>query len=145
MSATLSVVAHAAIFPLVCFAFGLAIGSFLNVVIHRLPKMMERAWKEECAELRNEAGEPYGSPAPHPQPKETYNLFVPRSSCPSCGHGITAIENVPVLSWAFLRGRCSACKARISARYPVVELLGGIAAAWSAARFGATPAAFGAM
>jgi leader peptidase (prepilin peptidase)/N-methyltransferase len=108
----------------------------LNVVIHRLPRMMERAWKAECDELAS------GSPPPKEEP---YNLFVPRSACPSCGHRITALENIPLLSWAALRGRCSACKARISARYPVVELLGGIAGAWSAARFGFTPAAFGAM
>jgi len=120
MSDTIDAVAHPAVFPLVSFAVGLAVGSFLNVVIHRVPKMMERAWKEECAELAN------GSPPPKEEP---YNLFVPRSRCPSCGHGITALENVPLLSWAALRGRCSACKARISARYPLVELLGGIAAA----------------
>ena len=136
MSDTLKAVAHPAVFPLVCFVVGLAVGSFLNVVIHRLPKMMERAWREECAELQN---------APQPKPAEKYNLIVPRSRCPACGHGITALENIPVVSWAVLRGRCSACKARISVRYPVVELLGGIAAAWSGARFGFTPAAFGAM
>jgi leader peptidase (prepilin peptidase)/N-methyltransferase len=149
MSDTLKAVAHPAVFPWVCLLMGLAVGSFLNVVIHRLPKMMERGWREECAELLNEAGKPYGSPAPSPQAKPetsvTYNLFVPRSRCPACGHAITAMENIPLISWAVLRGRCSACKARISARYPVVELLGGIAAAWSAARFGFTPAAFGAM
>jgi leader peptidase (prepilin peptidase) / N-methyltransferase len=137
MSDTLKAVAHPTVFPLVCLLIGLAVGSFLNVVIHRLPKMMERAWKEECAELQDAA--------PLPKSAETYNLFVPRSRCPACGHGITAMENIPVLSWAVLRGRCSACKARISPRYPVVELLGGIAAAWSATRFGFTPAAFGAM
>ena len=156
MSDTLKAVAHPAVFPFVCLAIGLVVGSFLNVVIHRLPKMMERSWREECAELQNEAGlneagKPYGSPAPPPQPKpakakaETYNLFVPRSHCPACGHHVTAVENIPLLSWTFLRGRCSACKARISPRYPVVELLGGIAAAWSAARFGFSAAAFGAM
>lgn len=146
MSDTLKAVAHPAVFPWVCLLIGLAVGSFLNVVIHRLPKMMERGWREECAELIR-TGEPHGSPVPAPQPKptETYNLFVPRSRCPACGHAITAMENIPLISWAVLRGRCSACKARISARYPVVELLGGIAAAWSAARFGFTPAAFGAM
>jgi leader peptidase (prepilin peptidase)/N-methyltransferase len=147
MSDTIKAVAHPAVFPLVCLVVGLAVGSFLNVVIHRLPRMMERAWKEECDEL-NAAGEPYGSPAPPPQPKTKaapYNLIVPRSACPSCGHGITAMENIPVLSWAVLRGRCSACKARISPRYPVVEVLGGLAAAWSAARFGPSGAAFGAM
>jgi leader peptidase (prepilin peptidase)/N-methyltransferase len=145
MSDTLKAVAHPAVFPWVCSLVGLVVGSFLNVVIHRLPKMMERAWKEECAELA--AGAPSGSSAPIPQSKtrETYNLLVPRSACPACGHRITALENIPLVSWAVLRGRCSACKARISARYPVVELLGGIAAAWSATRFGVSPAAFGAM
>jgi leader peptidase (prepilin peptidase) / N-methyltransferase len=144
MSDTLKAVAHPAVFPLVCFMIGLTVGSLLNVVIHRLPKMMERAWREECAEL---AGELKASPAPAPQlkPDAPYNLFVPRSHCPACGNAITALENIPVLSWAALRGRCSACKARISARYPLVELLGGIAAAWSAVRFGPSPAAFGAM
>ena len=149
MSDIVKAVAQPVVFPLVCFAVGLMVGSFLNVVIHRLPKMMERSWREECAELRDEAGKPYGSPAPSPQPNPetsgTYNLFVPRSRCPSCGHGITAMENIPLLSWAMLRGRCSACKVRISLRYPLVELLGGLAAAWSAARFGFSPAAFGAM
>ena len=147
MSGTIDALTEPAVFPLVCFAVGLAVGSFLNVVIHRLPGMMERAWKEECAELSlNAAGELSGSPAPPPRPKpEPYNLFVPRSACPSCGHRITALENIPILSWVALRGRCSACKTRISARYPAVELLGGIAAAWSAARFGFTPAAFGGM
>src|SRR5262249_3157588 len=132
MSGTIDALTQPAVFPLVSFAVGLAVGSFLNVVIHRLPRMMERAWKEECAEMLNDAGEPEGSPASPPQPKtsnEPYNLFVPRSRCPSCGHGITALENIPILSWAVLRGRCSACRTRISARYPLVELLGGIAAA----------------
>jgi leader peptidase (prepilin peptidase) / N-methyltransferase len=137
MSDTIQAVAHPAVFPWVSLAVGLAVGSLLNVVIHRLPKMMERAWKEECAELEGAASTT--------KPVERYNLFVPRSQCPACGHGITALENIPVLSWAVLRGRCSACKARISPRYPVVELLGGLAAAWSAARFGFGPAAFGSM
>jgi leader peptidase (prepilin peptidase)/N-methyltransferase len=112
------------------------VGSFLNVVIHRLPRMMEREWAEQCAELRGE---------PAPQPAEKLNLMVPRSRCPSCGHRITALENVPLVSWLALRGRCSACKARISARYPVVELLAGLAAAWCAARFGFGWAGIGAM
>src|SRR5262245_25971002 len=135
MSDTIRAIAQPAVFPFVCFVVGLAVGSFLNVVIHRLPRSMERAWKDECAEL---AGTPAAAKA------APYNLFVPRSACPSCGHAITPLENVPILSWAVLRGRCSACRAGISARYPLVELLGGIAAAWSAARLGFTPAAFGA-
>ncbi|MFO1413073.1 MAG: A24 family peptidase [Burkholderiales bacterium] len=107
---------------------GLCVGSFLNVVIHRLPKMMERGWQEQCAELRNEA-----LPA-----APRYNLVVPRSACPACGHRITALENVPVVSWLVLRGRCSACKTAISARYPAVELLGGIVAVAALWKFGPT-------
>ena len=110
-------------------AAGLCIGSFLNVVIHRLPQMLEKGWLAECAELRGE--EPAAAPA--------YNLVVPRSACPACGHRITALENVPIISWLALRGRCSACKAPISARYPVVELLGGLFAAYAIWRFGVTP------
>ncbi len=124
-----------AAFPWVSLAFGLCVGSFLNVVIHRLPRMMERAWRTDCAEL---AGQP--SPAEAP-----YNLFVPRSACPGCGRGIKAAENVPVLSWLVLRGKCAGCGMRISARYPLVELLAGAGAAWSAWRFGFGAAAFGAM
>ena len=135
MSDILKTAAHPAIFPWLCLVFGLVAGSFLNVVIHRLPKMMERDWGLQCAELRGEAV----------ASAEKFNLFVPRSHCPACGHRITAAENIPLASWAILRARCSACKAYISARYPLVELLGGIAAAWSAMRFGSSPAAFAAM
>ena len=123
-----------AVFPWFALVFGLCIGSFLNVVIHRLPKMMEREWRAQCAEL-----------AGQPQPEEPpLGLVTPRSRCPSCGHGITALENIPLLSWAFLRGKCSGCGARISARYPLVELLAGLAAAYCAWRFGPTMAAVGA-
>lgn len=94
------------------FFAGLCVGSFLNVVIHRLPLMLERRWQAEAAELRGEA-------LPE-QPR--LNLLVPRSRCPHCGHGITALENIPVVSWLALRGRCIACKAPISPRYPAVEL-----------------------
>jgi len=107
---------------------GLLVGSFLNVVIHRLPRMLERGWQEQCAELRGE------TPAPQPR----YNLMVPRSACPACGHKITAAENIPVVSWLALRGKCSACSAAISARYPLVELLGGLLAAGAIYRFGPT-------
>jgi leader peptidase (prepilin peptidase)/N-methyltransferase len=125
---------HPAVFPWVSLALGLCIGSFLNVVIHRLPKMMERAWRAECAEL---AGQ-------EPAAQEPYNLVVPRSRCPSCGKGIAAFRNIPVLSFVFLRGRCSSCKAWIGLKYPLVELLSGIGAAYAAWRFGPTLAAFGA-
>ena len=87
---------------------------------------MEREWAEQCAELR-------GEPAP---PAERLNLLLPRSRCPSCGHGITALENIPLVSWLLLRGRCSACGTPISARYPLIELLAGLAAAWCAWRYG---------
>src|SRR5882762_1550667 len=113
MSDILKEAAHPMVFPWLCLVFGLMVGSFLNVVIHRLPKIMERGWQEECAELRGEAV----------APAERFNLFVPRSRCPACGHAITAAENIPLVSWAMLRARCSACKAR----------------------FGAGPAAFAAM
>ena len=107
---------------------GLCVGSFLNVVIHRLPRMLEREWKAQCAELRKE-----------PVPDEpAYNLVVPRSACPACGHMITALENVPVVSWLALRGKCSACKAPISARYPIVEIMGGVLAVAAIVAFGAT-------
>jgi len=110
---------------------GLCVGSFLNVVIHRLPKMLERGWQLQCAELAGE--QPADLPA--------YNLVVPRSQCPSCGHGITALENIPVLSYLFLRGRCAACKAPISARYPTVEALSGLLALAAVLRYGWSPAA----
>jgi len=135
MSDILTTAAHPAVFPWLCLVFGLVVGSFLNVVIHRLPKMMERDWQIQCAELRGEAV----------PPAEKFNLFVPRSRCPACGQRVAAAENIPIASWAMLRGRCSACKARISLRYPLVELLGGIAAVWPAVHFGFGAAAFAAM
>jgi leader peptidase (prepilin peptidase)/N-methyltransferase len=124
-----------AVFPWVAAAFGLCIGSFLNVVIHRLPRMMEREWRVQCAELA-------GSTVP--SLKEPYNLLRPRSACPSCGHRIRPWENIPLVSWLALRGKCAACRARISARYPLVELLAGLGAAYAAARFGPTLAALAA-
>ncbi|HXM80898.1 MAG TPA: A24 family peptidase [Burkholderiales bacterium] len=123
-----------AVLPWVALAFGLCIGSFLNVVIHRLPKMMEREWRAECAAL---AGQ-------EPPKEERYNLVVPRSRCPGCGHAITALENIPLASYIALRGKCSACGARIAIKYPVVELLAGVAAAYSAWRFGPSLTALGA-
>jgi len=105
---------------------GLLVGSFLNVVIHRLPVMLERAWAREYQELQGE--EPPESPA--------YNLLVPRSHCPHCNHGIRWYENVPVVSYAVLRGRCSACKQPISPRYPLVEVITGLLFAWCGHRWG---------
>ena len=126
--------AQPAVFPWIALVSGLCIGSFLNVAIHRLPKMMERAWRAECAELSGQE-----LPA-----QETYNLIVPRSRCPSCGKGIGALENIPLVSFAFLKGRCSNCKAPIGLKYPLVELLAGLGAAYSAWHFGASFAALGA-
>jgi leader peptidase (prepilin peptidase)/N-methyltransferase len=94
------------------FLAALCVGSFLNVVIHRLPLMLEHRWQSEAAEIRNEE-------APV---QARLNLMVPRSRCPNCAHQITALENLPVISWVALRGRCSSCKAPISPRYPIIEL-----------------------
>ncbi len=127
--------AQPAVFPWAALALGLCIGSFLNVVIHRLPKMMERAWRADCAELAGQA-------LPEEPP---YNLVSPRSACPGCGRGIRAAENIPLLSWLALRGKCAGCGMRISARYPMVELLAGAGAACSAWHFGFGGAALAGM
>ena len=124
-----------AIFPWLGLAAGLCVGSFLNVVIHRLPKIMERDWQVQCAELRGEA---------LPQ-QETFSLALPRSRCPACAHPISAMQNIPIFSYLALRGRCSACGARISPRYPLVEALSGLAGAFAAWHFGFGLAAFAAM
>jgi leader peptidase (prepilin peptidase)/N-methyltransferase len=114
------------VFPAVSGLSGLLIGSFLNVVIHRLPRMMEREWRCQCAELRGEDA-PQG---------EAITLVRPRSRCPACGHAISALENIPIVSWLFLRGKCSACHAPIPIRYPLVEALTGLLTAFAAAHFG---------
>jgi len=105
---------------------GLLIGSFLNVVIHRVPVMMQREVDSVCACERDE-------PEPHP---DRYNLVVPRSACPHCGHQITALENIPIISWLVLRGKCSSCKAPISARYPAIEALTALLSAALVWHFG---------
>jgi leader peptidase (prepilin peptidase)/N-methyltransferase len=106
--------------------FGLLIGSFLNVVIYRIPKMMQR-------DSDNYVAEQSSLPLPH---TDHFNLSTPRSACPDCGHKITAIENIPVASYLFLRGKCSGCKAPISVRYPLVELATGIISAAVVYHFG---------
>lgn len=119
----------APVFIAVVFAFALVIGSFLNVVIHRLPIMMEREWREQCDEL--------GKTPPSEQlPKERFDLVVPRSRCPSCGHAINAWQNIPVISYLLLSGQCANCRESISARYPLVEMLTAVLAALCAWRFG---------
>ncbi len=120
---------------LLCGLIGLAVGSFLNVVIHRLPLMMEREWAAQCAELAGQT----------PAPADPLTLSAPRSRCPSCGHAITALQNIPLLSWALLRGRCSACRTPISVRYPLVELLTGLLSIACALSFGPTLLLAGAL
>lgn len=105
---------------------GLLIGSFLNVVIYRLPKMMERQWVDECAELT-------GKPA---ETAETFNLLAPRSRCSSCGHVIAWYENIPVLSYLWLKGKCSVCRTPYGVRYPLVELVTGALFFFCAWRWG---------
>jgi leader peptidase (prepilin peptidase) / N-methyltransferase len=107
---------------------GLLIGSFLNVVIHRLPKMLEAQWAAECHQLQHPDQEPPKQPA--------FNLVTPRSQCPHCGHQIRWFENIPVLSYAFLGGKCSKCTTSISLRYPLVEVFTGALYAYCAWRWG---------
>ena len=119
----------APVYIAVVFAFTLLIGSFLNVVIHRLPVMMEREWREQADELAK-------TPPEHELPDGRFDLVMPRSRCPSCGQLITAMQNIPVISYLFLKGRCANCKTSISVRYPLVELMTAVLAATCAWRFG---------
>lgn len=107
---------------------GLLVGSFLNVVIYRLPKMMERQWAAECAELAGKVADS----------AEKFNLMVPRSRCSSCGHVIAWYENIPVLSYLFLRGKCSVCGTKFGWRYPLVEAVTGALFFFCAWRWGLT-------
>jgi leader peptidase (prepilin peptidase)/N-methyltransferase len=133
---TLLFAAPASLGPTLAAAlFGLLIGSFLNVVIYRIPKMMQR-------ESDNYVAEESGKEAPH---SEAFNLMVPRSACPHCGHRITALENIPIVSYVALGGKCSACKAPISIRYPAVELLTGLLSALMVWNFGSGWAGLGAL
>jgi leader peptidase (prepilin peptidase) / N-methyltransferase len=118
-----------------CTVLGLCVGSFLNVVIVRMPRMMEARWRAECAQLNDQ----------EPAPGEKYNLITPRSACPGCGHRITALENIPLLSYAALRGKCSSCRAPISPRYPIVEALTGALSGYIAWHMGFTFAAAAAL
>lgn len=115
---------------------GLVVGSFLNVVIHRLPIMLERRWRGQCDEL---------AASPTTVPAERYDLVVPRSCCPQCGHRISAIENIPVLSWLWLGGKCRACAKPISPRYPLIEIATALLSAAVAWRFGMSVAMVGAL
>lgn len=119
-------------FIAVCGTVGMMVGSFLNVVIHRLPKMMEREWLAHCSGLNGSAGPDSAGAEPAPR----YNLVVPRSACPHCGHNISAPENIPIVSYLLLRGKCRSCGAPISARYPLVEALSGLLSGYAAWHFG---------
>jgi len=119
----------------VCVFLGLMVGSFLNVVIHRLPKMLELGWQQQCAELRGE----------EVATTEKYNLVVPRSACPHCNHAISAWENIPVISYLFLRGKCKGCGATISPRYPIIEAVSGALCGYAAIHFGFGMALVGAL
>jgi leader peptidase (prepilin peptidase)/N-methyltransferase len=127
--------AHLWFLYLAVVLFGLCVGSFLNVVIYRLPKMMEAQWRAECAAL---AGQ-------EPAQAEAFNLMHPRSRCPSCGTPIAAWQNVPVASWLALGGKCAACKAPISFRYPAIEIAAALLAALMAWRFGYSAALLGSV
>ena len=118
-------------FTFLAVLLGLLVGSFLNVVIHRLPIMLEREWRAEYAQ--------------EPVPAERYDLVMPRSRCPHCGHAITALENVPVISYLMLRGRCSTCHARISPRYVTIEVATGVLSGVVAWHFGFGAAALGGL
>ncbi|KRV66960.1 prepilin peptidase [Pseudomonas citronellolis] len=120
---------HALAFVLCAALLGLLVGSFLNVVIHRLPKMMELEWQQQARDALS---------LPQPEQEPTYNLVLPNSQCPHCGHEIRAWENIPVVSYLALRGKCSACKAPISARYPLVELATALLSGFVAWHFGFT-------
>ena len=114
---------------------GLCVGSFLNVVIHRLPKMMEQDWQAQCADLRGETL----------STATALTLARPRSHCPSCGHQISALENIPIVSYLLLRGRCSSCATPISLRYPLVEAITGLFSAYAIWHFGPTLQGAGAL
>lgn len=129
------------VFIILCAILGVMVGSFLNVVIHRLPKMMELDWREQCAELslleNNQSDLVITSHIPIAvAPTPPYNLIVPRSACPQCNHTLTALENIPIISYVFLRGKCKNCGAAISPRYPIIEAASGMLCALAATHFG---------
>ncbi len=126
-----------AVFITACFILGLMLGSFLNVVIHRLPMMMEQEWKKQCNEMLGNS-EATGD-------NKAFNLVTPRSRCPKCGHLITALENIPVISYLVLKGKCKECKTPISLRYPVIELVTAVLTAIVAWHFGFSWQALAAM
>ena len=121
-------VASPALFALVATVLGLVVGSFLNVVIYRLPIMMEREWRTQCAEILEQK--------PLAEETSVFNLWTPRSQCPTCQHPIGITENIPILSFLFQRGRCTHCKSPISVQYPAVEIVSGVLAGTVAWHYG---------
>jgi leader peptidase (prepilin peptidase)/N-methyltransferase len=135
-------------FTIMAGVLGLMVGSFLNVVIHRLPKMMELGWRQQCAELLQSESADNHAPANgevEPARHAPYNLIVPRSACPHCNHTISAWENIPIFSYLMLRGKCKGCGAAISPRYPIIEAISGVLCAYAAWHFGFGWTAAGAL
>src|SRR4029077_5986464 len=133
MSALALLAASPGLYTGVWLVFGLVVGSFLNVVIHRLPIMLERQWREQCADFAT--ADP-GATTLRGVTAAPFNLVVPRSACPHCKAPITGLQNIPLISWLALRGRCANCAKPISVRYPLVEMLTGVLTAAVAWRFG---------
>ncbi|HXD09332.1 MAG TPA: A24 family peptidase [Anaerolineales bacterium] len=121
---------------IVCGLIGLVVGSFLNVVIHRLPKMLDVEWDNQAADLLEHKNMAEVAKRLRPRGTVRYNLMTPASTCPHCGHKIKAYENIPIISYLLLRGRCASCKAPISIRYPIVEAISGLMAAYIGWKFG---------
>jgi len=142
MSVFAVLAASSGLFVGTCLVLGLAIGSFLNVVIYRLPLMLDRQWREQCAEFTGNDAAAATTPAVTLQ---KFNLVAPRSACPSCKAPITASQNIPLVSWLILGGRCASCKKAISVRYPLIEALTGALTAAVAWKFGFGWPALGGM
>ncbi|HXF18377.1 MAG TPA: A24 family peptidase [Burkholderiales bacterium] len=130
---------------IVCGLIGLVVGSFLNVVIHRLPKMLDVEWDNQAADLLEHKNMAEVAKRLRPRGTVRYNLMTPASTCPHCGHKIKAYENIPIISYLLLRGRCASCKAPISIRYPIVEAISGLMAAYIGWKFGFTLSMAGAL
>ena len=123
------------IFLIFTGVFSLIIGSFLNAAIYRIPEMMQKEWHQECTEFLQEKETKQQVPS---KQEEKFNLMTPRSTCPHCGHMITALENIPVISYLFLRGKCSSCKTTISLQYPLIEIFTALLSIFIAWKFGFT-------
>ncbi len=145
MSDFITILSHNSwLFSAIAFVFAAVIGSFLNVVIHRFPVMMKREWQQECNQYLNEYHQALIAPISNKLERaiddypQKYNLIVPGSACPKCKTNIKPWHNLPVIGWLMLRGKCASCRTAISARYPVIELLTGLAVAFLALHFGPT-------